>query len=213
MVNYLEYEKFKPGYAAANFINEVVMELQAGAVPNSPKKLTYFSGHYTTFVNFFGLTGLSSANTSLQAIPDYGSLLVFELLANPNDTTSRYVRFSYRNGQSAPQVFAIPGLPEIAPLADFVNKMKPLAASGLKGWCNVCGNTINRGCEALGTSDVVSTATSSENTGMKPVVGGVIGAAVGVLVTALIAGVVWRLRAAKKSHPNNSGSSSDFSGE
>ncbi|KAJ3048360.1 hypothetical protein HK097_010641, partial [Rhizophlyctis rosea] len=56
---------------------------------------------------------------------------------------------------------------------------------------------------------VVSTANSSENTGVKPVVGGVIGATVGVLVTALIAGVIWRLRAAKKSHPTNSGSSSD----
>ena len=157
------------------------------------------TGHYTTFVNFFGLTGLSSERTSLQAIPDYGSLLVFELLAIPNDASSHYVRLMYRNGLSPLQILAIPGLPEVAPLAHFVEKMKPLAASGMKGWCNVCGNTVNRGCETLGNSNVVSSASSSEDALMKAIVGGVVGAAIGILVTALIAALIWRVHGSRKS--------------
>ncbi|KAJ3042242.1 hypothetical protein HK097_002085 [Rhizophlyctis rosea] len=188
MVNYLEYQKFKPGYAAANFINEVVTQLQGAAVPGSAQKFTYYSGHYTTFTNFFGLTGLSTTNTSLQAIPDYGSTLIFELLATPG-SNDRFVRFSYRNGYAAPVAFPIANLPVIAPLADFVKTMDQWSKSGLKGWCDICGNTVNRGCETLNlkSGDDVGAAEAKNEGGVTPVVGGVIGAVVGVLVTGLVA--------------------------
>ncbi|KAJ3029924.1 hypothetical protein HDV00_009347 [Rhizophlyctis rosea] len=197
LLNYLEYQKFKVGYAAANFVNDVVTELQADAQSGATRKLTYYSGHYTTFTNFFGLTGLSTQNTSLQSIPDYGSLLIFELLQDTTNPAQKYVRFSYRNGQSDPVVYAFPSLSAMPKLEDFVAAMKPLGASGLKGWCNVCGNTVNRGCETLQGA----AATGSEpapSGGVSPAVGGVIGAVVGVVVTAILAGVLWHVANKKR---------------
>ncbi|TPX58916.1 hypothetical protein SpCBS45565_g07871 [Spizellomyces sp. 'palustris'] len=185
LVNYLEYEKFKPGYAAANFLAEVIKELKASASSGATRKVTYFSGHYTTFVNFFGLTGLSTAVENLRAIPDYGSLLIFELLADAGKP-ERYVRVSFRNGQSEVQVLSVPGLSAMALLPDFVTRMQPLSAEGLDGWCAVCGNNENRGCD-LRTA-AFSTTGSGQSSSVKPIVAGFGGAAVGL--TAAIIGAV-----------------------
>ena len=78
------------------------------------------------------------------------------------------------------------------PLQTFIDTLKPHGISDLSTWCTRCGNTNSRGCELLGSagssssSDYASITSTSGRQHVSPVVAGVIGALVGIVVAGIL---------------------------
>jgi hypothetical protein len=91
------------------------------------------------------------------------------------------------------------------PLSTFVDNLRPHGISDLKTWCTRCGNDYSRGCELLGSSsgsasssDYASITSTDGKQHVSPVVAGVIGALVGLVVAGLIFGALGFLGGKKK---------------
>jgi hypothetical protein len=80
------------------------------------------------------------------------------------------------------------------PLQTFIDKLQPHAISDLATWCSRCQNTNSRGCELVSnlsnstSSDYASITSTTGKHHVSPVVAGVIGALVGLVVAALVFG-------------------------
>ncbi|KAJ3186359.1 hypothetical protein HDU85_007799 [Gaertneriomyces sp. JEL0708] len=179
LVNDVEYHKFESGQGAANFLGNVLTTLNTAAENPTARKLSYYSGHYTTFVNFFGLTGLSTSDPSLRTIPEYGSLLIFELLADDaNPAAENLVKISFRNGQAPARTLVLPdmGERELIPISTFYTSFSSKVAFNLQDWCRICENTSSRGCSA-------ADSTYNDSTLYHVCVGAVFGAIGGLVLS------------------------------
>lgn len=83
------------------------------------------------------------------------------------------------------------------PLQTFIDTLSPHGISDLATWCDRCGNTNSRGCELLGgassaggssSSDYASITSTSGKQHVSPVVAGIIGALVGLVLAGLVFG-------------------------
>ncbi|OLL26377.1 Lysosomal acid phosphatase [Neolecta irregularis DAH-3] len=122
-----------------SFIGALIARLNETAFdPSRKSKLTYFAGSYDTFLAVFGLLGLSNLNQNFIGLPQYASMMSFELLAQ--DTSDLVVRFNFRNG-TVEEMYSYPlfGKDEIdLPWTEFLELTK-FAIRDAKGWCNACG--------------------------------------------------------------------------
>ncbi|KAI9096990.1 histidine phosphatase superfamily [Phlyctochytrium arcticum] len=172
LVAYMETEKFRTGLGAKTFLREVLnwTKQRINEGESARGKVNYYSGHYTTFMNFFGLTALFPPMDQVTpfdyaadkagvrypyilGLPDYGSLLVFDLMQD-TDTKEYSLRTSFRNGQNTEVVIKYPGVEDLVPVTQFYTRMEPLATTdtSLKSWCDACGNKVSRGCELVAGS-------------------------------------------------------------
>ena len=186
--------------AGATLAAQAVQYLNNTIVANhnySGPRLGIQFGAYNSFQSFFGLANLTSASPDFYGIPDYASVMLFELYTNaslpatgglpPSDEL--YVRFLFNNGTSAPST-----TPLIYPLFggtaldlrwdDFVSGMNQFAVGTTQQWCQVCGNTTGACAPFASPAGSASSAggeTGSGN-GISTAVGGVIGAMVTLAV-------------------------------
>lgn len=77
------------------------------------------------------------------------------------------------------------------PLQSFIDALEPHGISDLATWCQRCGNSNSRGCELLdagvaSSSDYASITSTSGKHHVSPVVAGVIGALVGIVIAGII---------------------------
>ena len=77
------------------------------------------------------------------------------------------------------------------PLQTFIDALEPHGISDLPTWCQRCGNDDSRGCELLASgaasaSDYASITSTSGRQHVSPVVAGVIGALVGIVVAGIL---------------------------
>ncbi|KAI9661632.1 MAG: hypothetical protein M1821_008870 [Bathelium mastoideum] len=149
-------------------------------------------GAYNSFQSFFGLANLTGVDEDFYGIPDYASVMLFELYTNasmpPSGLPSQdnlFVRFLFNNGTSAnstvPQMYPLFGGTAVdLRWTDFVTGMNKFAVGTTQQWCQVCGNTTGT-CAAY-ASTPGPTSSSERSSGISAAVGGVIGAFVTLAV-------------------------------
>lgn len=146
-------------------------------------KLSIQFGSYGTFMSYFGLAQLPSANVNFTGIPDYASSMAWELVTN--STTSGFpsadeisVRFIFHNGTingstTTPESYPLYAQSSVVlPWTEFLAQSKKISITSQDHWCDVCGNT---------DSQCASTAAASSHSGgggMSKAVAGVVGAMV-----------------------------------
>ena len=170
-------------------------------------KFQLFSGSYDTFVSFFGLTNLTSADPNFYGIPDYASTIAFEMFTEGGDAESPaqfpdedavndtlQVRFRFRNGTDGAAPFdAYPlfGGQELAlPYGQFRDRMKAVGITSAGLWCATCGS-LQDFCVAAnqtyeGAESSSSSASGGSSKGLSNAAAGGIGAGVTLAVVAIV---------------------------
>lgn len=169
-------------------------------------KLTLLFGSYEPFLAFFALSNLATGPSASKftSLPDHGSTMTFELFSYTDSSSAGknlstpmpykedlYVRFLFRNGTEPESPFISYALfgrgnsEDVMPWADFVKGMGSFSLDDVVEWCQSCGS-ITMFCEAIeentgnGTSGAGIIVEGSEQKGVSPTIGGVIGATVAI---------------------------------
>ena len=161
---------------------------------NPDVKLTYFATDYSIFQAFFGISGLLDASADFYGLPQYASVMSFEVRRPILSSGSQnlFVRFSFRNGSdaSAPlTMFPLFGRTQIeadVPWAQFVRGMSAISLPSQKDWCTVCATSNLTFCAAYRSGSSSPTSSAKVNA----VAAGFIGAAVAIASILLIEAVV-----------------------
>lgn len=197
---------------AGNFLAAKILEQLQIAIETQGEvyKLSVLVGDYDPMVSFFALTGLPNLDSNFYGLPDFASVLVFELFSYTNnsvnlafpDTSDLWVRFYFRNGtngsndasgnyQSYPLFNTGPSQTDL-PWETFQTSMYDIVVGDIGTWCTACG-AQNIFCAAWNSSDAATgtddclTLQASRNQ-MKPAVAGVVGAVVTLAIAGLIFG-------------------------
>jgi hypothetical protein len=179
---------------AGEILSHMNMLISSGGA----RKLGVQFGAYATFMSFFGLADLPSANEDFKGIVDYASSLVLEMFttkdvgdAFPSEQDLQ-IRFLFHNGSasnaSQPTVYPLFGAGKDALMwTDFQTKMQDFAIGSTQQWCEKCGNETGS-CAAFAAK---TEAVTQGSKGMSPAIGGVIGAFVTLaVVLGTLAGVM-----------------------
>ncbi|KAJ6000955.1 hypothetical protein N7481_001364 [Penicillium waksmanii] len=182
--------------AGMTLAGEVLTALNETITSGGESKLNVQFGAYASFLSYFGLAGLSSANANFTGIPSYASSMAWELVTNDEGTGDSAKLLAYPLfGQSTIEL----------PWSQFVDKTNEFAITSQQQWCDACGNSTGICASSSGAGDGSSSASSvgsCSGRGMSLGVAGVIGALVtlGVLVGLLILSmVIFGLRFVPKS--------------
>lgn len=197
----LAYNASEPGNARAmpgmQLAGEVLKFLNNTIKTNGTSKVGIQFGAYASFLSYFGLANLTTANGDFYGVPDYASSMVFELFTNGAPSgfpavSDLQVRFLFHNGtasnSSEPTVYPLFGGSQTSiPWTTFNAKMNSIAVSTTEQWCHACGNTTGTcAAYASGSSSTSSTASGSGSDksggGISKAVAGVIGAMVTLAV-------------------------------
>ncbi|MCJ1480367.1 hypothetical protein MMC06_000522 [Schaereria dolodes] len=186
---------------AAEILGLLFINVETGG---EQSKLSLLFSSFEPMISFAALAGLPSIYSDFYGIPDYGSSMVFEMYSsNPNnsgsypDPSDLKIRFLFRNGtNSTTKLNAYPlfgrGDSSISmSLDDFATDMENIMLASVGDWCNICSSasvfcpayTNNTYINGNGTGST-SPATCGQH-GIKPVVAGVIGAIVALVVAGL----------------------------
>ncbi|KAJ5669696.1 hypothetical protein N7462_010766 [Penicillium macrosclerotiorum] len=196
--------------AGMNLAGEVLTALNK-TIAGGKTKLNIQFGAYSTFLSYFGLSGLSSMN-NFTGMPDYASSMAWELVTNAPGTgipskSEINVRFMFHNGTSITGSTDLQAYPLFAqsavqiPWTQFVDSTNKFAITSQQQWCQVCGNSTGI-CAT--TSDTTTSASSSKASsgGLSLADAGVIGAMVtlGVLAgLSVLLMLIFNLRLVRKS--------------
>lgn len=112
-------------------------------------KLSLLAGSYDSFLAFFGVSDLISANENFYGLPDYASTMSMELFTEADTTTfpqSRgdlNVRFMFKNGSTgALEQFPLFGTGrQSLSWADFETQIQERAITRVSQWCDICSST------------------------------------------------------------------------
>jgi prostatic aicd phosphatase len=190
------------GQTLASLILSTLNQTVSGTNPDL--KLTYFATSYSIFQAFFGISSLLEASADFNGLPDYASIMSFEL-RRPFDSSgpqNLFVRFSFRNGSdaSAPltqfPLFRRTQIEADIPWPQFVQEMEEIALRSQAEWCTACTTSNLTFCAAYMPSP--SSSGSSEGGKLSTVAAGFIGAVVGIgvilVLEAVVMGLVWYRR-------------------
>ena len=132
---------------------------------------------------------------------NYAASVVLEVRQDASSSAEPVVRFTFKNGtedsfHTYPMRFAgwdgTANANADVPLSTFVNAFTPAGVNTTLEWCNVCGQTQERGCAALfagnGTASVAALGGHHER--ISPVGAGFLGAGLTVAVFGLVAAVL-----------------------
>ncbi|EFQ86174.1 hypothetical protein P3342_003260 [Pyrenophora teres f. teres] len=170
------------------------------APPSYP--LTFYFGEQDAMMSLMSLMNLDSKSPYFKSIPPYASAMVFELFSRgssaafPNDTSDLWVRFSFHNGtdDDTQQLIQYPMFnngPSTAnmPWSEFENMMGSVAMKSISDWCTSCSSP-SIFCSGVQGTDITVIVPLAQKKGEKgsvsPVVGGVIGAIVALVVAGLL---------------------------
>jgi len=161
---------------------------------------------------FWGITNLTAASPNFMGLPDYASVMTFELRRPANTTgfDDLFVRFGFRNGSDpSAEVTYFPMFGSNTtdmPWGEWSSAMNKVSISSTGSWCNTCGanmtfcvgaastsgaSTNPTGSTATNsTSGAADTSSSSSSSGLSNAAAGGIGAGVTIGVIALIEGLI-----------------------
>ncbi|KAJ3130101.1 hypothetical protein HK098_006160 [Nowakowskiella sp. JEL0407] len=149
LVRFVETSKFSKGYDLYSFTSSLINEINYIATSynsalTTTRKLTYFSGHITTFISFIVSNEFSPSFSSL---PDYASLLVFEV-SRDSLSNEKSVSVFYKDGvNGVPVTLSLPGKKSLVSVTEFSQYLSG-KISGSSSWCEMCENRETRGCDA-----------------------------------------------------------------
>ena len=170
-------------------------------------KLNLMFTTYETMLSFASLAQLSSNGRSqFNSMPNVGSIMAFELFSLVveqdglyPDSSNMYIRFMFQNGTddelSGYPMFGRGNDEIVISLNDFVTGMEGIETKDTADWCNACnsyGYTVfcpaleGRGGQNPSSGSGSGIVTPSASSGLKPVVAGVIGAVVTLVVLGLL---------------------------
>ncbi|KAL4070021.1 histidine phosphatase superfamily [Scleroderma yunnanense] len=157
--------------------------------PNNPIKLYITAISYKPFLSLFNMTGVAAANPELAGIVDYASAVALEVRQPNGDPSQATVRFNFKNG-SAPQFTTYNWMNTTGDvnLQVLSKTLSGPMVNGTAQWCNVCGNTQNRGCAAITLA--AQQARSAALSPIGPVGAGFLGAGVTIVVFGLALGAL-----------------------
>ncbi|KAJ3945675.1 peroxisomal 2 4-dienoyl-CoA reductase sps19 [Colletotrichum fioriniae] len=175
----LAYNESDPIRAVAGKVlaGQVLQALNAtlkDAAKSSSVKANIQFGAYASFSSFFGLAQLQKVSADFQAVVDYASSMVFELVTNATSASPAAddvaVRFRFANGSAGINnltVYPLFGQSEtVLPWNTFVTQMRQFAIEDTKTWCTACGNSTGTCATALGL-DGSTDANGSGSSGSK----------------------------------------------
>ena len=185
--------------AGATVAAQAVQYLNNTIVANnnySGPRLGIQFGAYNSFQSFFGLANLTAVSEDFYGVPDYSSVMLWELYTNASmpatglpSQDDLYVRFLYNNGTSAnttvPQIYPLFGGSTVdLRWSDFVTGMNKFSVGSTEQWCQTCGNTTGTCAQYASTPGSSSSpgSSSGNSNGISTAVGGVIGAMVTLAV-------------------------------
>lgn len=187
----LAYNSAEPirAIAGATLAAQVVAHLNTTITGKGKSKISIQFGAYGSFLSFWGLAQLPTANPDFYGIPDYASSMAFELFTtaatDPFPAASDLqVRFTFHNGTttngSTPVTYPLFGGTATAlPWPTFQDEMNKFAVGDQGTWCQRCGNSTGS-CASSGSSaspaPTTPSASSHSGGGVSAAVGGVIGA-------------------------------------
>lgn len=194
---------------------QIVTFLNNTITSNGTNKIGIQFGAYASFQSLFGLANLTAADPMFYGVPDYASVMVFELFTTanftgkfPTSTNDLQVRFLWHNGTtsniSEPTIYPLFGQSNNSlSWNTFQTSMNKFAIYGQQDWCTACGNSTGTcSAQALGTATSSSTNTSTTSSAattpsggshLSNAVAGVIGAAVTLGVVLLVTAAVMLL--------------------
>ena len=172
-------------------------------------KMTLLFGSYEPMVSFAALAGLpSEQNPQFYSIPDPGSSMVFELFSLSVNGTGEYpdrsdlnVRFLFQNGTGdgsqliSYSLFGRDPSQNVMTFDEFVSGMETIWMPSVADWCDTC-SSISVFCPAFvgntrgPSSSPTYGAESPGHRGISPVVAGVIGAVVTLVVAGILTAVL-----------------------
>lgn len=185
---------------AGNFLaSQLLGQLQAAVSEKAEYyKLNLLFGDFQPLTSFFTLTSLPLFDTDFYGMPDFGSVMVFELFSYTDGSGDApfpaeedlFVKMYFRNGTDGEYTsYGLFGLgPDMDSLtwSDFNNWMYTLVPGSDGDWCSECAS--DRIFCAYYNASQSSTAEqlTSRHGQVGPVIAGVIGALVTLAVAALI---------------------------
>ncbi|KAI9652415.1 MAG: hypothetical protein M1831_006824 [Alyxoria varia] len=178
-----------------------------GGSANVTHKLNVEFGAYSTFLSFFGLSGLSQQypDTFQNRIPDYASVMGFDLFTPSGDEMTEdnlLVRFLFHNGTltdpEAEEFFQSYTLlnstsdgnsDTVMSYRAFRNHLTSFAVRNEREWCDICG--CSSSTSAASDAGGSTSGDGGGGNGLSKAEAGVIGAFVTLGVLLLAAGLVW----------------------
>lgn len=208
VANWLSYRSFSApsntsigNIAGRGVLANLLSSMKVVADPTSDSKIQHYGLSYKPFISLFNMTGASTSSPEIQGIVDYASLVAFELRNTSSGTLM--VNMVFRNGTS-PGAEALPykllGRDQM-PYNDFAKAMNASAIYTTLDWCRACGQTgATDYCSsllagaALAAGNLTNATASSgsvgaaaaHGSGFSPVGAGFIGAAVALVLSALL---------------------------
>jgi len=126
-----------------------ILDAFGGMVGTSPVKFNYQAISYKPFASLFRMTGVTEAHPELGGIVDFAAALALEV-RQPKSGGEPVIRFNFKNGTDSEfKQYNMWGHDSDVPISQFINTLAPVAVNSTNQWCNVCGNTQDRGCAAL----------------------------------------------------------------
>ncbi|KAI0930855.1 hypothetical protein AcV7_004926 [Taiwanofungus camphoratus] len=202
LANWHEYNVFSDtqfdgigNIAIRTMLPGMIDAFQRIANASDPLKLSYTAIAYKPFLSLFNMTGVVADGALPAAIVDYAASVVLEVRESPS-SSEPVIRFTFKNGTSDSGFSTYPlsfsgwdgtGGKDV-PLSTFVTAFEPAAVNTTLQWCDVCGQTTERGCAtALAASADMSVHVRHQK--ISPVGAGFLGAGltVAVLGAALLA--------------------------
>ncbi|MCJ1259132.1 hypothetical protein MMC24_006967 [Lignoscripta atroalba] len=168
-------------------------------------KLNLLFTSFEPMISFAALAGLPPFYSNFYGLPDYGSSMVFEMFStNANDSggypdpSDLRVRFLFRNGTdptsnlNAYPLFGRGDGSITMSLDDFATDIGRIMLASIGDWCTICGS-MSVFCPAYTNSTFINdsgsesdASTTTRHSGVQPVIAGVIGAIVALVVAGLL---------------------------
>jgi len=158
-------------------------------------KIFYNAISYKPFLSLFNMTGVVADNALPPDIVNYAAAVVLEV--RQTEAWGPAIRFLYKNG-TADAGFTQHGMSFAqwsgdefgdVPLSVFVDAFAPVAVNTTLDWCNVCGQTTERGCPQL-LAAAAATNGSQTQYKINPVGAGFLGAGLTAAVMLMVLGVL-----------------------
>ncbi|KAI4660596.1 uncharacterized protein J4E78_005300 [Alternaria triticimaculans] len=182
--------------------NNSAGDLSSAGQISTPSPLTFFFGEQDAMMSLMSLMMLDTQSAEFKSIPPYGSAMIFELFstssntAMPSDPDDLWVRFYFHNGTDADDkplqsfsMFNNGRSKTDMRYTEFERLFSTISMQGLSDWCETCstGAFFCRGADGSGVTLVVPAAHERPSKdGVSPVVGGVIGAVISLVVAGLL---------------------------
>jgi hypothetical protein len=182
--------------------NDSAGQISSAGQIGTPSPFTFFFGEQDAMVSLMSLMMLESQSSDFKSIPPYGSAMIFELFSTgdgseiPSDPNDLWVRFYFHNGTDSDtkplqsySMFNNGRSMTDMPYTQFERLFGSISMQGLNDWCTACSSAslFCRGTDGSGVTLVVSAPQEMpKQYAISPVVGGIIGAFVSLVIAGLL---------------------------